>query len=146
MMQDLMIVASLNASSSVRIPVDFDKRLILDGAMLSVSVVSMLSSDCARRRFVKTTADRLWNIGTEGSKVLTVDATVDVELLLATRDIVFGMTTASFSLSSSSSSVENLSTRILGCILRDRLARDEYRGGLGGDCNPACSGLCAGEM
>ena len=60
--QVLMVEVSLRMSSSVRIPVDFESRLILEGAMLSMSV-SMLSSDCARRRFVSTTAGRSRYIG-----------------------------------------------------------------------------------
>ena len=127
------MIASLNSSSSVSIPVDLDRLLMLDCAMLSVSV-SMLSSEWTLRRFVSTTAGRLWYMGTDASKSLKVEVTVDAELLLATREIEFGITNASFS--SSSSSVENLSTRTLGCIRTERLFREEYLDGLGGERDP----------
>ena len=127
------IVASLSSSSSVSMPVDLERLLTLDWAMLSVSV-SMLSSEWTLRRFVSTTAGRLWYIGTDASKSLKCEVAVDAELLLATRAIEFGITNASFS--SSSSSVENLSARTLGCILTERLVREEYLDGLGGERDP----------
>lgn len=127
------MVTSLSSSSSVRIPVDLERLLMLDWAMLSVSV-SILSSECTLRRFVRTTAGWLRYMGTVVSKSLRVEVTVDAELLLATREMEFGITNASFS--SSSSSVENLSTRILGCILAERLMREEYLDGLGGERDP----------
>lgn len=56
---------SLKPSSSVRIPVDLESRLRLEGAMLTASVsVSMLSSDCTLRMFGTTMAGCSVNLGT----------------------------------------------------------------------------------
>lgn len=120
--QILIVVESLGISSSVRMPVDLESMLMLEGAMLSVSV-SMLSSDWARERFVNTTPDRLWNIGRVVSKLLTLEPAVDTELLLDTLEWELGITTTSSF--SPSSSVLKLSTRSLGCVLVDRLTREE---------------------
>lgn len=59
------LVWSLRTSSSVRIPVDLESILMLEGAMLTASVsVSMLSSDCTLRMFGTTIAGCSVNPGT----------------------------------------------------------------------------------